>query len=305
MTGWIEGGWQARTQRAPRMMALNHAGFITEADVYGPGELEQDEAVVNYLRPAGWGYGAGTGITMPTGEVAVYSIERLYKTGPMTREDCVKLDPLRPHLARAALLSARAGLERARAMASTLETLGIPGAVVRPNGKLLAANPMFEQLMPALFQDRRDRVRLVNAGADALLASALEGFAGRTTFRGVSSIPVPPAEARPPMIVHLLPVRGAAQDFFLDASAVVMVTPVDRSSVPTAEVLQGLFDLTPAEAKVAQGIGSATSVDALATSLGLSRETVRTQLKAVLAKTGAGRQTELISLLAGKTFPKG
>src|SRR5262245_14311739 len=40
-TGWIEGGWQAKTQRAPRMMALDHAGFVTDCDIYGPGELEQ------------------------------------------------------------------------------------------------------------------------------------------------------------------------------------------------------------------------------------------------------------------------
>ncbi len=35
------------------------------------------------------------------------------------------------------------------------------------------------------------------------------------------------------------------------------------------------------------------------------RETVRSQLKAVQSKTGARRQIELVSLLAGKTFPRG
>ena len=304
-TGWIEGGWQAKTQRAPRMMALNHAGFVTDCDIYGPGGLEQDEAFANYLKPAGFGYGAGTGITMPTGEVAVYSIERRYQTGPMARQDCLKLDPLRPHLARAALLLARSGLERARMMASTLETIGIPGAVLRPNGVLLSANPMFEQLMPAVIQDRRDRLRLADESADGLLAKALHGLRKRDAYRGVSSIPIAGSEPRPALIIHLLPVRGAAQDFFLDGSALVIVTPVDRASVPTAEVLQGLFDLTPAEARVAQGIAGARSVDALARSLGVKPLTVRTQIKAVLAKTGARRQGELISLLAGKTFPPG
>jgi DNA-binding CsgD family transcriptional regulator len=302
-TGWFEGGWQAKTQRAPRMMALNHAGFITECDIYGPGELEQDEAFFSYLKPAGFGYGAGTGITMPTGEVAVYAIERRYETGPLRREDCLKLDPLRPHLARAALLSGRSGLERARVMADMLETIGIAGAVVRPNGILLAANSMFERLMPAVIQDRRDRLRLVDGGPDALLAGALDGLKKRAVYRGVTSIPIPSSELRPPLIVHLLPIRGAAQDFFLEASTVVMVTPVDRTSIPAAAVLQGLFDLTPAEAKVAHGIGTARSVDALAKSLGVAHDTVRKQLKAVMAKTGVRRQTELINLLAGKTLP--
>lgn len=302
VTGWVEGGWQAKTRRAPKMMAMNHAGFITESDAYAPGEVEQDEAIMNYLRPAGFGWAAGTGIAMPTGELAVYNVERRSETGPMNRADCLKLDPLRPHLARAALLSTRAGLERARAMATTLEILGVAGAVVRPGGRLLATNPMFEHLMPWVFQDRRDRLGLTDASADGLLADAMSGLQSGV-FKGVSSIPVRAAESRPPLIVHLLPVRGAAHDFFLNASLVIMVTPVDRGTVPNVEVLQGLFDLSPAESRVAQGIAAAQTIDTLAARIGVARETVRTQLKAVLAKTGVGRQAELVSLLAGTMPP--
>jgi DNA-binding CsgD family transcriptional regulator len=301
-TGWVSGGWQAKTQRAPRMMALNHAGFVTEVDIYAAGELEQDEAYANYLKPAGYGYGAGTGITMPTGEAAVYSIERFHSSGPYTREDCQKLDPLRPHLARAALLSGRAGIERARTMASALQTLGLPGGVIRQNGRLLAANDMFERLMPEVVQDRRSRLRWVNANADRLFERALTAIAVGAGLPAARSIPVPSTTTSAPLIVHLLPVRGKAHDFYLDGSLIMVVTPVDRSGVPSAHVLQGLFDLTPAEAKVAQSVAGAQSVDSIAEALGIKRETVRTHLKAVLGKTGVGRQAELVSLLGGKTF---
>jgi DNA-binding CsgD family transcriptional regulator len=303
VTGWIEGGWQAKTQRAPRMMALNHAGFVTDRDIYRPGEMEKDEAFSKYLHPAGFGYGAGTGVLIPTGETAVYSIERRFETGPITREDCERLDFLRPHLARAAVLCCRAGLEQARKAAQLLEAIGLAGAVIRPNGALLASNSLFEQLVPAVMQDRRDRLRMVNVDADQLFGEALNRLKQRDAYDGVFSIPTPANENALPLIVHLLPIRGQAQDFFTDGSIVVLVTPIDRAKVPTAAVLQGLFDLSPAEAKVAHGIGSARSIDALANSLNVSRETVRTQLKAVLAKTGVRRQTELINLLAGKEFP--
>jgi DNA-binding CsgD family transcriptional regulator len=79
----------------------------------------------------------------------------------------------------------------------------------------------------------------------------------------------------------------------------VVITPIDRATVPGAEVLQGLFDLTPAEARIARAIGEAQTIEELAQTLQISRETVRTQLKAVLAKTGVSRQSELVSLLAG------
>ena len=68
--------------------------------------------------------------------------------------------------------------------------------------------------------------------------------------------------------------------------------------------MKGLFDLTPAEARVACGIGEAKSIEALAAQLGVSRETVRVQLKAVLGKTGLNRQAELASLLSGLALPR-
>jgi DNA-binding CsgD family transcriptional regulator len=104
------------------------------------------------------------------------------------------------------------------------------------------------------------------------------------------------------MILHLVPVRGAAHDLFSGAEAILAVTPVIPRQVPTAEVIQGLFDLTPAEAKVARAIAELQTVERIADTFGLSRETVRTQLKSVLAKTGVGRQADLTALLAGASL---
>lgn len=227
---------------------------------------------------------------MPTGEVAIYSIERRFQTGPFSREDCLRLDPLRPHLARAALLSMRAGLQRAWAVVSLLEALDIPGAVIPPSGKLRAANKSFERLLPKVFQDRSERLRLVDRRADELFAAAVEAVAGRASERNVGSIPLPSNDYLPLIIVHLLPVRGLVHDIFLDTSAIVLVTPLEQASVPGAEILQGLFDLTPAEARVTHGIGSALNIDDLAQAPKVSVATVGIQVKAVLAKTGTRRQ---------------
>ena len=73
---------------------------------------------------------------------------------------------------------------------------------------------------------------------------------------------------------------------------------------PTTEgaaggLLQGLFDLSPAEARVACGIAERQTIEAIADELGVSRETVRCQLKSVLAKTGTKRQLDLALLLVG------
>jgi DNA-binding CsgD family transcriptional regulator len=97
-------------------------------------------------------------------------------------------------------------------------------------------------------------------------------------------------------------VCGSAHDIFAQSIGIVVVTPIDRRAVPTAELLTGLFDLTPAEARVARAIGAGQAVEEIATALGTTRETVRSQIKAVLGKTGTSRQAELASLLSGATI---
>jgi DNA-binding CsgD family transcriptional regulator len=74
---------------------------------------------------------------------------------------------------------------------------------------------------------------------------------------------------------------------------------VAAAPVPPAQLLEALFDLTPAEARVARAIGEAQPPEDVAGALGVSVETVRKQLRAVFAKTGTSRQAELVRLLAG------
>ncbi|MBR0871472.1 helix-turn-helix transcriptional regulator [Bradyrhizobium tropiciagri] len=303
---YVEGRWHERNGRLPRLLAANHAGFLRDIDVFAsPEEVQQDLQIREFFRPRGLGWGAGTAIPVPSGEVLIYSVEREYHRGPIEKEAIEQLDALRPHLARAALLSARLGMERARAATESLAMLGLPAAVLRRGGRLMTANTLFDRLVPDVMQDRTDRLTLASAAADPLFAQALAALDQGFITVEVRSVPIAAQDDRPPLIVHLVPIHGAAQDLFDRAAAIVMVTPVVPSEVPTAEVLQGLFDLTPAEARVARGIGEGRTIETIAGAFGISRETVRNQLKAVLAKTGLKRQVELAGLLAGAKVPPG
>jgi DNA-binding CsgD family transcriptional regulator len=70
-------------------------------------------------------------------------------------------------------------------------------------------------------------------------------------------------------------------------------------------MIQGLFDLTSAEARVARAIAQQKTTEGIAAEFSVSRETVRTQIKSVLAKTGFKRKSDLAALLAvaGMKFP--
>lgn len=297
---FIRDGWAAINQKPQRIAALDYAGFINDLDVFTFEEIERDRVYAEFYPPRNLGWAAGTMIPAPSGDTLIFSLERGFRLGPFEDNELIALDELRPHLARAALLSSRLDLQRAQAMAAALEAIGLPAAVLRKGGQLFAANPSFQQLVPAVVQDRASRVVLSDTAADAVFGETL----ARLEVNGASgqsrSIPIPSTNGNPPMIVHVAPVRGAAQDIFSQSHALLLITPVDRKAVPTAEVLQGLFDLTPAEARVARGIALGKSVEGISLAHGTSRETVRKQLAAVLGKTGLARQAELVSLLSGK-----
>jgi DNA-binding CsgD family transcriptional regulator len=298
---FLNDGWRERDPLLPRAIALNRAGFVTDYDLVSEEEIATNEVYCNFYRKHGIGYRAGTIIPMPSGDSIAIVVPRHQDRGPVSQQVVQLLDGLRPHLARASLAANRLGFEQARAQVDALQALGLPGAVLRTPGRLFTANGLFDALIPSLFQDRAQRIALTDVAADALFAEALDTLA-LAGGRSVKSIPVAATAARVPMVLHVIPVRGSARDIFTQAVALLVVTPVDRAVVPTAEVLQGLFDLTPAEARVARGIGRAETIDALADATGVNRETVRSQLKAVLSKTGLSRQQELVSLLAGKAF---
>jgi DNA-binding CsgD family transcriptional regulator len=298
-TLYIAEGWPQRCDRMDRLLSRRHAGFLGDLDVYTREEMDREPVFTEFHRPRGLGWGTATAIPVPTGEMLVFDIERRFETGPVELQTVARLDSLRPHLARAGLLSARLAFERAKAAAMALDLIGLPAAVIGRNARIVTANPRLEAMMPSVVIDRRERVALTDHHADMLLADALAKMRQPESGEDVRSFPIPPREERPPIVAHVVPVRRQARDVFAAASAILVLTPVVPAEVPTAEVIQGLFDLTPAEARVARGIAEQKTVVAIADALGVARETVRSQLKSVLAKTGTGRQAELAALLAG------
>ena len=291
-----------RSSRLGRVVALNHAGFVRDNDHYTLDEMGRDPIYTDFLWPGGLGWATATAIKVPTGDVVVLSLERERARGPVDLGVIPHLDALRPHIARSSLLSARLQLERACIASETLELLGLPALVLDVGGRVLAANAGAEALGDYLRWGARNRISLRDAAANALLQAAmrrLDDVAGAE----VRSFVVRSREALPGMIAHVVPIRGTARDLFVRCAAILVLMPVSAPSAPPADLVQSLFDLTPVEARVARGLTSGDTVNDLATKGGVSANTVRTQVRGILDKSGCRRQTEVIALLSGLRTP--
>jgi DNA-binding CsgD family transcriptional regulator len=292
---FVNGGWLWRGQLVARLFAARQAGFLTELDLFTTDELDLEPIYRDLWRPRGVGWVVATAIPIPTGEKVSFVLPRLTERGPVEHTVVQKLDELRPHLARSALLSARLQLERARIASETLAALGLPALVLNEQGKVLAANHLIEALTGYVHWRAQDRVALKDRGADNLLRDAIAAI--DVAGGSVRSFPVRDTGAEAMMVAHVIPIRLSARDIFVRCVAALVLTPVALPQAPPVELVQSLFDLTPAEARVARSLAAGETVDAIASARGVSQNTVRDQVRGVLEKTGCHRQTDVVALL--------
>jgi len=291
----VNEGWFWRGRLTARMFAIRHAGFLVESDVLTPDELDQEPIFRDFWRPRGVGWAAGTVVPIPTGENVLFAIPRWAERGPFERAIVQKLDELRPHLARSAFTSARLQLERARIASETLAALGLPALVLNEHGKVLAANSLIEALTGYVQWRAQDRVSLKDRAADQLLRDAIAAI--DVAGASVRSFPVRDAGAEAMMVAHVTPIRLSARDIFVRCAAALILTPVTLPQAPPVELVQSLFDLTPAEARVARSLASGKTVTDIASAGGVSRNTILTHVRGVMEKTGCNRQTDVVALL--------
>ncbi|OYU46790.1 MAG: hypothetical protein CFE44_00360 [Burkholderiales bacterium PBB4] len=81
------------------------------------------------------------------------------------------------------------------------------------------------------------------------------------------------------------------------ASHIVFVTDPRRVELPAPELLQKYLGLTPAEARVSRALVQGGSYREVATSMGVSEETIRTQVRSTYAKTRTDDKASLTRLV--------
>jgi DNA-binding CsgD family transcriptional regulator len=87
------------------------------------------------------------------------------------------------------------------------------------------------------------------------------------------------------------------------AAAALFVRKASIEAPSPPEVIAKTFKLTPSELRVLLAIVEVGGVPEVATALGVAETTVKTHLGRVFEKTGAGRQADLVKIVAGYSSP--
>ena len=100
------------------------------------------------------------------------------------------------------------------------------------------------------------------------------------------------------LLAEIVPMTSFVRDLFNGGDLLLCFTDLIGERSPSARLLGQTFQLTAAEARLASSLTAGDGIDAASDRLAIGRETARTQLRAILAKTGTHRQAELTALLA-------
>jgi len=79
--------------------------------------------------------------------------------------------------------------------------------------------------------------------------------------------------------------------------ALLILQDPGRQTLPQATQLQLIFRLTPAETRLVEALLDNETIESYALKMNVSRNTVRTHLASLFAKTGTRRQAELLRAL--------
>ncbi|MBL8643773.1 MAG: helix-turn-helix transcriptional regulator [Rhodospirillaceae bacterium] len=292
-------------------MASGMGGVIAGETLISDRDLEETEFFQDFLRKLDIFQIIGAVLRLDNDHVGMIGVHRPRAADPFNAQQKNQLEAVLPHLQRA--LQLRLRLPAAGAVSSAIPALpeseGLSVLLTDANGRILHANAEAETLLRQGEALRSTEGMLTahhmrtNLRLQRLMKDAAQTAALRTgTPGGFLSVPRPD---RFPLAVLVSPFQAALNP---GAAAVPSALVLIRDPAQSAElnpVLQSLFGLTPAEAKIANGLAGGASIDEIAARHGLSHHTVRTQLKSISAKTGTSRQGELIALILKATsFPK-
>lgn len=185
-----------------------------------------------------------------------------------------------------------------RYLTHLLSCIRMPVMLVDASGRMLASNPAARALVEQARKANGGKPGITLPGLSAEQFAAIVRRACRPGGKGGGSLmQVSSGNTHPPLQVMATPVAANPAIGSHQPTALILVHG-PQAAESGSHLLQQIFGLTPAEARLTRLILEGRSPGDAAIQLHVSVSTVRTQLSAVLKKTGAQRQSDLVRRLS-------
>jgi DNA-binding CsgD family transcriptional regulator len=215
------------------------------------------------------------------------------------------LDPLLPHLAKVVEVNRKFSILRHqyRAVLAALDHVRIGTCITGPNGHVIVSNHEAQRIFSlddGVGLSRMGFLTGATSEATAELADKIRAVSSTARGEGSDHENVVFAARRSgarPFLVEIAPLRDSVGELErgLSGAIVFIVDPGNQRAVSTQR-LCALFGLTETEGEICRHMVGGLSAAEIATARDVSEDTVKSQFKAVYAKTGVRRRADLVRL---------
>ena len=181
---------------------------------------------------------------------------------------------------------------------ATLDHVNCAAALLDCRGYVTRVNKHADALFGCGLVIRHGHIHAIDRSSDARLQGLTRAAVTSSSGGSLRAEPVViTRNGSPWLLAEFMPMTSFAHDLFNGGDVLLHFTDLTAELAPTEQLLSQTFQLTAAEARLASGLATGKGIGAASAALAIGRETARTQLRAIFAKTGTRRQAELTALL--------
>jgi len=242
---------------------------------------------------------------------ALFAVFRYQSDGIVDDETRRRMRLIVPHIRRAVLIGRLIDLKSAEAasLADTLDGLSAGMCLVDAGGRIVHANAACHVILDAgdFLAAIGGRLVARDPAIDRALQELFASAGAGDAAIGTQGIALPlRAQDGARHVAHVLPLTSGARrltGIAYRAAAAVFVRKTALDTLSPPEVIARTYQLTPTELRVLLAIVEVGGVPEVAVALGVAETTVKTHLGRLFVKTGAGRQADLVKIVAGFATP--
>ena len=278
---------------------------IALEDILDDQELMTSDYYLHYLQPINLFRILGVDTAEPGGMMARLRFSRQHTESAFTPQDRDLLALITPHLRRAIQIYAKLNRMTSErdVYAGAVNQLSVATIILDEQGRLLNSNAVAKALLAQkgglslrdehLYIEGRDINKELQQALDIIIKAQQSGA---TSVVRALRVPRPACRSDLGLVIRPVPASQWSEGQSSPCAAVFISDP-DLEESASQQVIGDLFELTPAEAKLAILLARGLSLAQASAAQNISQHTVRAQLKSIFAKTGVSRQAELVRLV--------
>jgi DNA-binding CsgD family transcriptional regulator len=272
-------------------------------------ELQTTEWYNDFLRRFGIEHGLFSLVENAQHRLASISLYRSRSSTPFQYSENQVLRSLALHLQRAFRLQSKFHelQNKSVALHQALDTLQTGLIFLGSKGEIVIMSRSAEKIVAqqdGLLATRRG-LSAEHPAESTLLAATIQQAATTSNGHGISAggTVLISRRGRPPLQLLISPIHNPLISTSEHVAAIVFINDPLHHPRPTQAALHTVYRLTPAEYRIALLLSDGHTPRQISGMVGVTENTVRSQIKSVFSKMGVRRQSELIRLLLNHAGP--